>query len=65
MPRDLVLLSTLNGSNYPCLELIFMVHNMFKPLKFDCNLVKSESRLMFLILSTSSDSVSYFYTFYV
>ena len=26
MPSDLALLSTLIGSDYPCLELIFMVH---------------------------------------
>ena len=32
---DLVLLSTLIGSNYPCLELIFMVLKVFEPLKFD------------------------------
>ena len=36
MPPDLVLLSTLIGSNYPCLELIFMVPKVFEPLKFDC-----------------------------
>ena len=36
MPPDLVLLSTLIGSNYPCLELIFMVPKLFEPLKFDC-----------------------------
>ena len=36
MPPDLALLSTLNGSNYPCLELIFMVPKVFEPLKFDC-----------------------------
>ena len=35
MPPDLALLSTLNGSNYPCLELIFMVPKVFEPLKFD------------------------------
>ena len=35
MPPDLALLSTLNSSNYPCLELIFMVPKMFEPLKFD------------------------------
>ena len=34
---DLVLLSTLNGSNYSCLELNFMVPKMFEPLKFDCS----------------------------
>ena len=38
MPPDLALLSTLNGSNYPCLELIFMVPKVFEPLKFDCTL---------------------------
>ena len=36
MPPDLALLSTLIGSNYPCLELIFMVLKVFEPLKFDC-----------------------------
>ena len=36
MPPDQVLLSTLNGSNYPCLELNFMVPTVFEPLKFDC-----------------------------
>ena len=34
---DLALLSTLIGSNYPFLELIFMVPEVFEPLKFDCN----------------------------
>ena len=36
MPPDLALLSTLIGSNYPCLELIFMVPKVLEPLKFDC-----------------------------
>ena len=36
MRPDLALLSTLIGSNYPCLELIFMVPKVFEPLKFDC-----------------------------
>ena len=35
MPSDLALLSTLIGSNYPSLELIFMVQKVFEPLKFD------------------------------
>ena len=34
MPPGLALLSTLTGSN--CVELIFMVPKVFKPLKFDC-----------------------------
>ena len=36
MPPDLALLSTVIGSNYPCLELIFMVLNVFEPSKFFC-----------------------------
>ena len=36
MPPNLALLSTLNGSNYPYLELIFKVPKVFEPLKFDC-----------------------------
>ena len=36
IPFDLALLSTLTGSNYPCLELIFLVPKVFEPLKFDC-----------------------------
>ena len=39
MPPDLVLLSTLNGSNYCCLELNFMVPKVFEPLKFDCRYI--------------------------
>ena len=35
MRPGLALLSTLIGSNYPCLELIFMVPKVFEPLKFD------------------------------
>ena len=37
---DLALLSTLIGSNYLCLELIFVVPNVFEPLKFDCICLK-------------------------
>ena len=36
IPPDLALLSTVIGSNYPCLELIFMVPKVFEPLKFYC-----------------------------
>ena len=36
MLPDLMLLSTLNGSNYLCLELNFMVQKVFEPFKFDC-----------------------------
>ena len=41
MPPDLALLSNLIGSNYPCLELMFMVPKVFEPLKFDCILEES------------------------
>ena len=44
-PPDLALLSTLTGSNYPCLELIFMVPKVFEPLQFDCNNKKAYGRL--------------------
>ena len=40
MPSDLAFLSTLIGSNYPCLELVFMVPMVFEPLKFDCGLAR-------------------------
>ena len=36
MPPYLALLSTLIGSNYPCLKQIFMVPKVFEPLKCDC-----------------------------
>ena len=38
MSPDLALSPTLIGSNYPCLELIFIVPKVFEPLKFDCSL---------------------------
>ena len=34
---------TLNGSNYPYLEQIFMVPKRFEPLMFDCIIVKESS----------------------
>ena len=36
MPTDFALWLTLISSNYPCLELIFMVPKVFEPLNFDC-----------------------------
>ena len=43
MPPDLALLSTLNGSNYPGLELIFMVPKVVMPLGFDCNCSQNDN----------------------
>ena len=37
MPAGLALCLTLINSNYPCLEDIFMVPNVFEPLKFGCS----------------------------
>ena len=36
MPPDVALCLTLISSNYPCLEHLFMVPKVFKPLKFYC-----------------------------
>ena len=36
LPPDLALWLTLSGSNYPCLEQLYMVPKMFEPLRFDC-----------------------------
>ena len=44
MPPDLALLSTLKGTNNPCLELIFMVPKVFEPLKFDCIHIEIKSQ---------------------
>ena len=41
MPTGLALSSTLIISNYPCLELIFIVLKVFEPLKFNCTCNKS------------------------
>ena len=54
MPPDLALLSTLIGSNYPCLELVFMVPKMFEPLKFDCSDGKA---LAFIVIFKSNYKV--------
>ena len=36
MPNGIALIVTLHGSNYRCLEQIFMVLKGFEPSKFDC-----------------------------
>ena len=58
MPPDLALSSTLTGSNYPCLELIFMVPKVFEPLKFDCRyicFVRDKTHLTEELLKTDLD----------
>ena len=37
MPPGVALIVTFRGSNYRCLEQIFMVPKGFEPLKFDCS----------------------------
>ena len=44
-PPDIALWLTLINSNYPSLELIFMVLKVFEPLKFDCILLLHIIRL--------------------
>ena len=46
----LALLSTLIGSNYPCLELIFMVPKMFELLKFDCSYRNGSGQVRHILL---------------
>ena len=58
MPPDLALLSTLTGSNYPCLELIFMVPKVFEPLKFDCIHIYRLARAFYLVEDNSATVVS-------
>ena len=36
LPPDLALWLTLSGSNYPCLEQIYMVSKILELLRFDC-----------------------------
>ena len=63
MPPDPALSSTLIGSNYPCLELIFMVPKVFEPLKFDCSFyfVKHDDvlRVFLLELPHRGDIIEY------
>ena len=53
MPPDLSLLSTLIGSNYLCLELIFMAPKVFEPLKFDCTMTMEGWKRKFMCNGTT------------
>ena len=64
MPPDLALLSTLIGSNYPCLELIFMVPKVLKPLKFDCIIILCTTIHRYPIFSTRYSVMCKVYTGY-
>ena len=55
MPCDLALLSTLIGSNCPCLELILMVPKVLEPLKFDC-ILSAEGKNLRDVLFVYMDS---------
>ena len=60
MPPDLALLSTLNGSNSPCLNLIFMVQKVYEPLKFYYIRWNVSGRIVFRIKEKSeADSYNY------
>ena len=47
MPPGMALTVTLRGSNYRCLEQIFMVPKGFEPSKFDCILWRVGALLFF------------------
>ena len=64
MPPYLVLLSTLTGSNYRCLELIFMVPKVFEPLKFDCTWTFCYSVTLKAPIMTAADNI-HKYVFFV
>ena len=49
MPFDLALCSTPIGSNYPCLELIFIVPVVFEPLKLDCTMKICPQGVLYLL----------------
>ena len=70
MPPDLALLSTLIGSNYPCLELIGMIPKVFEPLEFNCIYILSvfavkpfrkqlECKVIYIPIITISHATSY------
>ena len=44
LPPDLVLGLVLSGSNYPCLEQIYVVPKMFELLRFDCIIQKKKKK---------------------
>ena len=52
MPPYLALLSTLIISNYPYLELVFMVPTVFEPLKFDCIMLSGNKQTTLNISNT-------------
>ena len=47
MPPGMARIVTLRGSNYRCLEQIFMVPKGFEPSKFDCMWEEWESSVNF------------------
>ena len=57
MPPDLALISTLISSNYPFLELIFMVPKVFEPLTFYCTLGKAIILQVNLLIECMSRSI--------
>ena len=54
MLLGLALLSTLNGSDYPCLEQIFIVPMVFEALKFDCTMYSGQEILLTCKVSTNA-----------
>ena len=58
MPPEMALSSTLNGSNYPCFELIFIVLKVFKPSMFDCiHICKYRMEVFLLAFQHASSNI--------
>ena len=55
MPPDLALSSTLISSNYPCLEVIFMVPKVFEPLKFEFNKISLSTLHWNFVIASDRD----------
>ena len=64
LPSDLALWLTLISSNYPCLEHIFMVQKVFKPLKFYC-ICKNITIFSYMRSFCSAKLLTFFHTKYL
>ena len=64
MPPGMALIVTLRGSNYRCLEQIFMVPKGFEPSKFDCRhvfVMKCQQMAFWNILEYFSHKTGFYF----
>ena len=67
MPPDLALLSTLIGSNYSCLQLIFIVPKVFEPFKIDCKCLYfliNKTAMVTVLMHPTSDQANFLALFF-